>query len=321
MKLPPFSACPALAFAALVTIALLPPPTASAAFYDVIVVRGDMPTDYIVASIYASTKKIPLVLVNPDSIQSQIRNELTGYRGKGYQRLLIIGGESAITGVVENDLNSMGFTVSRLWDWNRYGTAARVSIDLWREADQVVVTNGEDYGGFLVAQLAALERGTPILFIKNSTIPVETSDAIGKLGAKSIILISGDSAAIDALRSLGLTVETVETFSTSAQHEEDQAPDLMPYFLLSVFVVIIILLSVGLRHGKKGSVMLLTEDEERIIEILKIHGKTEQSKIAKLTDFSKPKISRMIQSLEKRGIIEREKFKKTFKIILKKEIS
>ncbi len=307
--------------ASLVLLAMSPVMTGSVSYYDVIVVRGDMPTDYIVASIYASTKKIPLVLVDPDNIQSQISNELAGYRSKGYQRLLIIGGESAISGNVENDLNSMGFLVSRLWDWNRYGTAARVSIDLWGEADQVVMTNGEDYGGFLVAQLAALERGTPILFIRNDTVPMETSDAISKLGVESVILVSSDGGALASLRSMGLAVETIEAAAPVMEPGETQQPDLLLYTALSMMVIVIVLLSVKFRHKVRPPVMILTEDEEKIIEILKIHGKTEQSRLAKLTDFSKPRISRMLRSLESRDVIEREKFKKTYRIRLKRDIA
>jgi hypothetical protein len=304
-----------------VLLALFPVMSGSVSYYDVIVVRGDMPTDYIVASIYASTKKIPLVLVDPDNIQSQIRNELAGYRSKGYQRLLIIGGESAISGNVENDLNSMGFLVSRLWDWNRYGTAARVSIDLWGKADQVVMTNGEDYGGFLVAQLAALERGTPILFIRNDTVPMQTSDAISKLGVESVILVSRDGEALEALRSMGLAVETIEAAAPVGGESETQQPDLLLYTVLSIMVVVIVLLSVKFRKRIRPSLMILTEDEEKIIEILKIHGKTEQSRLAGLTDFSKPRISRMLRSLESRNVIEREKFKKTYRIKLKRDIA
>jgi uncharacterized membrane protein len=83
----------------------------------------------------------------------------------------------------------------------------------------------------------------------------------------------------------------------------------------------IILLSVGLRKRVRPPVFILTEDEEKMVEMLRIHGKTDQSRLAKLTDFSKPRISRMLRSLEERGIIEREKFKKTFKIKLKRKIS
>jgi hypothetical protein len=307
-----------MAFAWLV---LFPALASSVSSYDVIVVRGDMPTDYIVASIYASTKKIPLVLVDPDNIQEPIRSELIGYTGRGYQLLLIIGGKSAISSNVENDLKSMGFTVNRLWDWNRYGTAARVSIDLWGEADQVVITNGEEYSGFLLAQLTALERGAPILFIQNRTVPMETSDALKKLGTTSVILISSDARASDSLRSLGVSVETIETISSGGVASESPGPDLLLYAFLSILLVMIILLSVGLRKRVRPPVFILTEDEEKMVEMLRIHGKTDQSRLAKLTDFSKPRISRMLRSLEERGIIEREKFKKTFKIKLKRKIS
>jgi hypothetical protein len=313
-----------LIFAAFVCLVLLPLPASGADSYDIIVVRGDMPTDYIVASIYASTKKIPLVLVDPYSIQSQIRSELVGYRNRGYTRLLIVGGKVAISDSVEGDLRSMGFQVNRLWDWNRYGTAARVSIDLWGEADLAVITNGEDYGGFLLAQLAALDRGAPILFIQNATVPMETNDALKKLGTKSLILISSDEEALDTLRSLGFSVETIETISPGSVEGESKEPDLRTYVIMSLLLLVVILssvlLSVKIRKRRKASVFILTEDEEKLIEILRIHGKTEQSKLAKLTDFSKPRISRMLQSLESRGVIERGKYKKTYKVNLKHEM-
>ena len=308
-------------FLALAFLAVAPVPAKGINTYDIIVVRGDLPTDYTIASIYAGAKRIPLVLLDPDRIKEEIGNELVGYRGRGYRMLLIIGGESAISGTVENELKSMGFTVNRLWDWNRYGTAARVSMDLWGKSDKVVITNGEDYSGFLIAQKAALDIGAPILFIKNSTVPVETSDALRELGAKSVILISGDKGASDALKSLGVAVEAIET--TKPENPGSTASrnfDLQFYIILSLLLVILVLLS--LRFAKKGKspTLILTEDEERVAGILKMHGKMEQSRLAKLTDFSKPRVSRMLRSMEERGIIEREKFKKTYMIRLKHNI-
>ncbi|UCD03308.1 MAG: MarR family transcriptional regulator [Candidatus Aenigmatarchaeota archaeon] len=282
--------------------------------YDVIIVRGDLPTDYTIASIYASTQKIPLVFVNPDSIQPQIKSELVGFREKGYQLMLIIGGESAISGSVEQELKDAGFIVNRLWDWNRYGTAARVAIDLWGESEEVVITNGEDYTGFLLAQHVALERGVPILFINNATVPDETRGAIRKLGATSAVLVSSESSAHGAVNSLGLNVETIET-SIIKDAAEEQATLLDFYLVFSLAVIIVLAAVIILRFREgRGSIFLLTEDEEKIIEILKMHGKTEQNKLAHMTGFSKPRISRMLRSLEERGLIEREKFKKTFKI-------
>ncbi len=308
--------------AALFSLALLFPASAEALVsYDVIVVRGDLPTDYTIASIYSTTQKVPIVLVNPDSIQEQIRSELTGFREKGYQLLLIIGGESAISTGVENELKDMGFIVNRLWDWNRYGTAARVAIDLWVESPQVVITNGEDYSGFLLAQYTALDRGAPILFIKNGTVTSETRDAIIKIGAKSAVLISSDASALSSLEALGLVVETIET-STLGDGISKTVSFLDFYLAFSLSVIIILAAIIIFRfRGDKGGIFLMTDDEEKLIEILKIHGKTGQNKLASLTGFSKPRISRMVRSLEERGLIEREKFKKTYRIKLTSKIS
>ncbi len=291
--------------------------------YDVMVVRGDVPTDYIIASIYASTEKVPLVLVNPDMMQDQIRSEMKGYRDKGYQLLLIIGGESAISTGIEDDLKGMGFIVNRLWDWSRYGTAARVAIDLWGESDEVVVANGEDYSGFLIAQGIALEKGVPILFMNNGTVPAQTSDALRKLGAKSAVLVSSEKSALPALSALGLSVQSVETIKPRLSETEEDvlAPDPTAVIIFALIAAAAIVLAVRQIKNGKASVFVMTEDEERIIEILRASGKTEQNKLASMTGFSKPRISRLLRRLEESGIIEREKFKKTLRVRLNPKIA
>ena len=286
--------------------------------YDVIVVRGDVPTDYTIASIFAGTKKIPLLLVDPDRMQDIIRDELLGYHEIGYDRLLIIGGETAISRGVEDQLREMGFTVDRLWDWSRYGTAARVAIDLWGESDKVIITDGEDYSGFLIAQKAALDSGSPILFIRNGTIPSETADAIGNLGARTAVVISNDGAVIDAIRNLGVQAERIGTaMPPSGSVSPYQSIDSMIYVILGLLVLIVILLSFRLRGRPGRSALILTEDEEKLVSILRVNGRVDQNRLAAMTDFSKPRISRMLRSLEERRVIEREKHKKTFRVKLR----
>ena len=291
--------------------------------YDVIVVRGDVPTDYIIASIYSGTEKVPLVLVNPEMVQEQIRNELMGYRERGRQLLLIIGGENAISAGIENQFKDMGFIVNRLWDWNRYGTAARVAIDLWGESEEVVVANGEDFSGFLVAQEIAMQKGVPILFMANTTIPDQTRSAIRDLGVKSAVLVSSEKGAKEALQSLGINVESVETMPLrpSQADEEESGFDITVIVLVCALAAALIFAETIRRKGGKAPMFVMSEDEERIIEILKANGKTEQNKLASLTGYSKPRISRLLKRLEERKIIEREKFKKTLRIKLNPKIS
>ncbi|MCD6496475.1 MAG: MarR family transcriptional regulator [Candidatus Aenigmarchaeota archaeon] len=307
--------------AVLLGMALALVPSASAYVkYDAIVVRADIPTDYTVASIYAGAQKIPLVLLNPRSIPEPVKSELTGFRSRGYELLLIVGGEDAISSSVENELKNMGFLVNRLWDWNRYGTAARVALELWRESDSVVIANGEDYSGFLLAQHVALQQGAPILFVQNQTIPDETRDAIRKLGAKSAVLINTGDGAGQLLNSMGISVEKLET----SQLKEETSGNAIEFYIAFSVIAIVLMASFiifRMKTERKGSVFLMTEDEERMIEILRSRGRTEQNRLADLTGFSKPRVSRMLRDLEKRGLIEREKHKKTFKVKLSHKIA
>ena len=307
--------------AVLLGMALALVPSASAYVkYDAIVVRADIPTDYTVASIYAGAQKIPLVLLNPRSIPEPVKSELTGFRSRGYELLLIVGGEDAISSSVENELKNMGFLVNRLWDWNRYGTAARVALELWRESDSVVIANGEDYSGFLLAQHVALQQGAPILFVQNQTIPDETRDAIRKLGAKSAVLINTGDGAGQLLNSMGISVEKLET----SQLKEETSGNAIEFYIAFSVIAIVLMASFiifRMKTERKCSVFLMTEDEERMIEILRSRGRTEQNRLADLTGFSKPRVSRMLRDLEKRGLIEREKHKKTFKVKLSHKIA
>jgi len=307
--------------AVLLGMALALVPSASAYVkYDAIVVRADIPTDYTVASIYAGAQKIPLVLLNPTSVPEPVKSELTGFRSRGYELLLIVGGEDAISSSVENELKNMGFLVNRLWDWNRYGTAARVALELWRESDSVVIANGEDYSGFLLAQHVALQQGAPILFVQNQTIPDETRDAIRKLGAKSAVLINTGDGAGQLLNSMGISVEKLET----SQLKEETSGNAIEFYIAFSVIAIVLMASFiifRMKTERKGSVFLMTEDEERMIEILRSRGRTEQNRLADLTGFSKPRVSRMLRDLEKRGLIEREKHKKTFKVKLSHKIA
>jgi hypothetical protein len=294
--------------------------------YDVIVVRADIPTDYVVASIYAGAQNVPLVLVDPDSIKAESKSELSGYREAGNQLLLIIGGEDAISARVENDLKGMGYIVNRLWDWNRYGTAARVAIDLWGESPEAVIANGEDYSVFLTAQRIALERHAPILFSTNASLPSETRDALRDLGTKKAYLVGLDGSTEAELGSMGIPVEIVKGRPVLPGGNEEDADGVSGgmYAAAAVAVAALaasIIILFAFSRKRRASVLLMTEDEEKIVEILRMHGRTEQNRLTALTGFSKPRISRMLSDMQKRGIIEREKFKKTLRVKLRPKIA
>lgn len=313
-----------LIFAFAAGLLMLPAASPADVPYDVIVVRADIPTDYIIASVYARSHDIPLVMVSPDSINEVSKSQLSGYRAAGNQLLLIIGGESAISNDVENELKGMNYIVNRLWDWNRYGTAARVSIDLWGESPEAVVANGEDYFVFLVAQRVALENHAPMLFSTNSSLPKETRDALASLGTKKAYLVGLDGATSGELAGMGITAETVKGRTVQTAEDEKGTEGSGGVYLTVMAASLALAASIAILFAasrrRRASVLLMTDDEVKIVEILRMHGRTEQNRITSLTGFSKPRISRMLSDMEKRGLIEREKYKKTLRVKLKPKI-
>jgi len=101
--------------------------------------------------------------------------------------------------------------------------------------------------------------------------------------------------------------------------------------LLSLVIILIIFISIGLflffrsSNNKEQEVKippsLLSEDEMVICRILKNEGgKIKQKKLSSLTGFSKAKITKILSNLEKKELIERQSFGRTFIITLKKNI-
>lgn len=76
----------------------------------------------------------------------------------------------------------------------------------------------------------------------------------------------------------------------------------------------------GKNKNKNIARMVLSGDEEKIYElILASDGEILQEEIVKTTGFSKAKVSKLIRNLEIKKIIKKEPYRKTNKLMLKKE--
>ncbi len=315
----------AVTSAAILAALIIVAPFVSASLHDVIVVRGDIPTDYVVASIYAHSAGIPIVLVNTDSIPGDIERELAGYSRSGYGSLLIIGGKEAISTGVEERLTGMGFSVSRLWDWNRYGTAARVAIDLWGKAGSSVMVDGGSYGDFLVAQRVALKYRIPILFSTNASLTTETRNALQRLEVKQAFLV-GNGGVSQALNGMGIATKTIELGSEEPEGGDSlDMGSVVTYSLLITLALVILISLVYIRRIFRDRVsvpsMVLTPEEQEIIGAIKgSYGAVNQNRLPEATGFSRPKICRLVRSLEGRGVIKREKKGKTYVLRLKSRV-
>jgi uncharacterized membrane protein len=311
-------------FSALVFMLILIIPVAACAQdYDLAIARGDLPVDLLVAQVYTQTAEIPLVTVTQEGITAELSTELQGYSSQGYTKALVIGGTDAVPESVESVLQTLDYSVTRLWDWDRYGTAARVAVNLWGSSDTVVVAQGDQKGSLMLAARVAGEEEAPLLLTQTSILPEQTKSAIETLGASKIILIGDVDQPVRAeLSQLGGVQETrvrpIETVESSG----------VSIFMIGaiigalfVFLLSALLGTSFLRKRAEVPYELLNEDEQAIIDALvESGGSIKQEKLPAITDFSRPKVSRLVTDLLERNVIEKDKRGKTYVVRLAKKV-
>jgi uncharacterized membrane protein len=298
--------------------------------YDVILVRADLPIDYVVAQAYAHKEGIPIVTTNPLFLDEIVRRELSGYREEGAATILIIGGaDTAISAEIEQDLITMGFQVDRLWDWDRIGTAARVAIELWDSSEYAVIANADVSESYLIASSISINLQAPILLTTADELPETTIQALDTLKVKNVFLVGPQiSAEIEkALAAKGININRVgkdikindiPLVTRPVTHKLYQPAALAVGGAAGVFIGYI-LFKLSKKVGKREIPMfVLTEDEQKVVEA--IGEGTKQEKLPELTGFSRPKITRIISDLEAKQIISRSKYGKTYRIKVMKSI-
>lgn len=281
--------------------------------YDAVIVRGDIPVDLLVAQAYTAKAGIPLVTVTEKYLPAELEDELIGFKEQGYKNILIIGGDEAIPNSIDEHLNSKGFVVTRIWDWNRYGTSARVAMNLWETSETVVVTQGNP-GELMLAAKTAIEYKSPLLITSGDTLPEELKTAISSLGATRIVLIGDASEAVKkSLAELGGLQQT------NVRPVNRTEPSRSVFFVIGI---IIGGLAIFLVSSLWGAVMfrnklpkllngVFESDEQKVLKLLN-GGELKQEDLPKLTGFSRPKVTRVVSGLIKSKKIVREKRGKTF---------
>lgn len=300
--------------------------------YDVIIVRADLPIDYVVAQAYAHKEGIPIVATDPKYLDEDVRRELLGYKLQGATHVLIIGGaDSAISAEIEAELKGMGFQVDRLWDWDRIGTAARVAIELWESSENAVIANADVSESYLIASSISINLQAPILLTMENELPETTVQALETLDVKKVFLVGPkiSFAVEEDLKRRGLETMRVgkdieiqdipligenQSWKDSVGQPIPLALGMCAGFLLGYSFL---RLSKKVRR-REIPIFVLTEDERKVVEA--IGESIKQERLPELTGFSRPKVTRIISDLESKQIISRTKYGKTYRIKVMKSI-
>jgi len=298
--------------------------------YDLIIVRNDDLIDYITVQPYASLLKVPVLPVNPQQLDEKTWAQLYSYIQLGWKKILIVGNSNAVSKEVEDELLKMGYSVTRIGGDVRTETAEKLAVHFYPQGSKtVVLASALDYGSALAASKFAMEYDLPLLLTLENDLSEHAIAGLKNLKPELVVIVgTGLNETIEArLRNMGYETYWLGKNVEKPPVSPPEEPSPYRYSLIGAIISLVIAVPITLYWAKKKwysnkiPVEVLTEKERIVVKaLIEQGGKVKQEDLPDLTGYSRPTVSRIIQELEKKQLIEREKVGKTFVVKLVKEI-
>ncbi|MGD6831747.1 cell wall-binding repeat-containing protein [Sutcliffiella halmapala] len=141
----------------------------------VIITAGDQFPDALTGTPLAYAMNAPILLTNKNYLPSETKKELTRLKAG---KVIILGGEHAVTSKVAQDISDMKLTVERISGEDRYETAAKIAEKLPKKADTAVVVYGKNFPDSLSIASYAARKGYPILLTDTNKLPDRTKEVL-----------------------------------------------------------------------------------------------------------------------------------------------
>ncbi|MCW2680495.1 MAG: N-acetylmuramoyl-L-alanine amidase family 2, partial [Frankiales bacterium] len=139
----------------------------------------------------------PVLLVQRDRVPQVVLDELRRLRP---ERVLVLGGEAAVSATATAQLAREPFVVQRVAGAGRYETAAQVSSTVFASpAPLAYVATGADYPDALAGAAAAGAVRAPLLLVARDSVPSATAQELARLDPERIVVLGGAGAVSDSV--------------------------------------------------------------------------------------------------------------------------
>lgn len=152
--------------------------------------------DALVAVPYAQMLGSPILLVSgKGAAEKAVLDTLKKHKT---EKVLILGGEGAISRETEQSFIDAGYNTGRLYGKNRYETAAKIATQIYTNhsaTNKIFIVSGENFPDALSVGAAAGKIATPVLYSnKKGTIDDATAEYIKNHGIDTAIIVGGGNA-------------------------------------------------------------------------------------------------------------------------------
>lgn len=258
-------------FATAAAIALTDRSSADAA----VLARGDDPADALAGSTLAGAVDGPILLTPRDRLDSSALDALTRL---DVRTVHVLGGPSAISDDVADELRRRGFAVQRVSGRDRYDTARAVSAACGAECQDAglagrraaLLVNGVRTADAAAASPLAAAATAPLLLSERDRVPAATEEALAAAGIEQVLLVGGEAvlsaAVVESLQSSGYEVRRLagasrqETAATIARFARDEQGWDVAAVALSRGDLLADALAGGPLAGRAQAPLLLTHD-------------------------------------------------------------
>ena len=161
----------------------------------VLIASGENYPDALAAAPLAKKYDAPILLTASKKLSDNVISELNRLMP---DRIIIIGGTSAVSADVESRLSSMCGRVERIAGDDRFMTAAMIA-DRLGSTDNCFFVSGRNYPDALSVSVVAAKAGVPILYLEPSgMVPSGTAAYLAGMDITDGVIIGG-TAAVDTL--------------------------------------------------------------------------------------------------------------------------
>ncbi|HEX9767023.1 MAG TPA: cell wall-binding repeat-containing protein [Nitriliruptorales bacterium] len=174
--------------------------------------RSDVFADSLASGSLQGELDAPLLLTQTDSLDARVDAELVRL---GAKRVIILGGEAAISKAVEDALVAKGYGVQRIGGIDRIATAFFVAQQYFGRSDAAIVARAfgpgtSAFADALGAGAAGAKMGIPVLLTRTESLSPTVKDYLEKAGVTTVYIAGGEAAisegVADALEAMGIEV-------------------------------------------------------------------------------------------------------------------
>ncbi|WP_411678743.1 cell wall-binding repeat-containing protein [Clostridium thailandense] len=160
----------------------------------VVLVSGENFPDGLSAAPLARKYDAPILLTQKEKLNDVVLNEIQRLQTKN---VFIVGGTGVISKNIEDTLNSLKISCTRLQGQDRYETSIKVA-ELIGTKNGAFISSGENFPDALSASSIAASKQMPILFSASNSLPSSVKDYIDANNINNFYVTGGTGVISDA---------------------------------------------------------------------------------------------------------------------------